>query len=612
MGGDYHSASAPVNSTEVVIPHPSPRIPWQLTGNHWLSIPCVHPGTGAVHAVGITHRGLRACVEFAGSPDFVSGDGPPLLRPTVHEGASEVPFTERGLAWERALGWLPTFTGSTASLVIRGAIFAPYGKDADIAGAVYLLTVENRAANARELVIGLEGTLGHRQQRVRTPRRFDDTNRVHALREGIIILEGSALPGVAALAVAAAGSASVSVIDGPAPMWQVRQSVMLEAGERRDIAFYLAAGPERDGAEAIIGVLRRRGWQALLSATTGALQQLEQLTGNDSIDRLMNRNLLFAYFYGVTRALDDAHFYVVRTRVPWNTRGYTVRDWDALSWTIPAVQLADAPLARELILRMCELHGYAPGRGVHYFEGTLFEPGFTLEGASAYALAVERYIAATGDDQIVEEPVIADTLYLSHDDIAARRDSRIPLYSTEVTLAGDLPEYPYTLHGNAVVGYAMDVFKRTLDEKTAEKVQDPEGVRAALVRHFTVSSGSRPSLAAAIDLSGQASHQHDALGTPYWLPLYEAVAADDSSLRRTLRPYEEQHGGPFALECARLLGPRGGETLEWLRRAPLDGGIAPELVDAEGKATGNGGDAALAGLLAATLWFAVHARGLRL
>ena len=69
---------------------------------------------------------------------------------------------------------------------------------------------------------------------------------------------------------------------------------------------------------------------------------------------------------------------------------------------------SDAPLARELILRACEVHGYAPGRGVHYFDGTLFEPGFTLEGAASYAIATERYIRETGDDQIVEEPILAD------------------------------------------------------------------------------------------------------------------------------------------------------------------------------------------------------------
>jgi hypothetical protein len=52
-------------------------------------------------------------------------------------------------------------------------------------------------------------------------------------------------------------------------------------------------------------------------------------------------------------------------------------------------------------------------------------------------------------------------------------------------------------------------------------------------------------------------------------------------------------------------------VMGWLRRAPLDGGIAAEVVDADGRACGNGGDAALAGLLAHTLWYASHALGLR-
>jgi len=42
-------------------------------------------------------------------------------------------------------------------------------------------------------------------------------------------------------------------------------------------------------------------------------------------------------------------------------------------------------------------------------------------------------------------------------------------------------------------------------------------------------------------------------------------------------------------------------VLEWLRRAPLDGGVAAEFVDADGRAVANGGDASLAGLLAATV-----------
>ena len=67
----------------------------------------------------------------------------------------------------------------------------------------------------------------------------------------------------------------------------------------------------------------------------------------------------------------------------------------------------------------------------------------------------------------------------------------------------------------------------------------------------------------------------------------------------------------LAQQCARIVGPDATAVLQWLRRAPLDNGVAAELVDAEGRATGNGGDAALSGLLAYTLWYSVHALGVR-
>ena len=60
-----------------------PSIPWQVTGNHWVSLPCVHPVDGSVHALGILHRGARAAVEFAGGAGFLTGDAPALARPVL-------------------------------------------------------------------------------------------------------------------------------------------------------------------------------------------------------------------------------------------------------------------------------------------------------------------------------------------------------------------------------------------------------------------------------------------------------------------------------------------------------------------------------------------------
>ena len=66
-----------------------------------------------------------------------------ILQQMVHKGASDLhlkvgrPPTLRvngevrelaagGIAWERAVQWLPTFTATVGQLVVRGTVFAPY------------------------------------------------------------------------------------------------------------------------------------------------------------------------------------------------------------------------------------------------------------------------------------------------------------------------------------------------------------------------------------------------------------------------------------------------------------------------------------------------------
>ncbi len=587
-----------------------PAMPWQVTGNHWLSLPCIHPADGSLHALGVLHRGARAALEFAGSADFLEARGAPLLRPTITVNGTPRELASLELAWERALGWIPTFTCTVDGLVVRGTLFAPHGRDADLAGAVYAIAIENRGTSPATIAIALEGVLGHRQLRVRSPRAADDAHRVIEGEQQVIVLEGTAQPGFAALAIAADGDARVETQAGVSPRFSLRRELEVDGGAKGSVAFFIAAGPERDGAEATVAAMRRRGWSDLLTVTRDALQRMEQTVGHDGIDRLINRNLLFAYFYAAGRALDDAHFYLVRSRAPWNGHGITVRDWEALSWTLPAIQLADPSLARELLLRASELHGYAPGLGVHYLDGTLFEPGFSLEGLASFALATDRYIRETNDDQIVDEPVIAETLYASWDDLAERRDLHVPLYRTEVTLSGDPAAHPFTLHGNAVVAQALEIFRRTLDEETARKVEDPDAVRAALKRHFAFGSGAKVSLASSIDLAGHQEIADDPYASAYWLPVYDAIERQDSVYRRTVKGVGiEPH--LLAQQCARLMGPDAAGLLQWLRRAPLDNGLAAEVVDAEGRALFNGGDASLAGLLAWCAWYAVHALGAR-
>jgi hypothetical protein len=431
-----------------VTPSPLPIVPWQITGNHWLALPCIHPADGSIRALGIVHRGARGAIELAGDPAFMEGKGAPLAIPSFEIEGQVHRLSEVGMAWERAFGWVPTFTATLDTVVIRGTIFAPFGRDGDIPAAVYALSVENRADAERTVTVRLNGTFGHQQLRVRTPRELPGERTVTYRDEGAVVLEGNTVPAFVALAIAA-DEAGPARVDGQS--YELTRSLSLPANGRAQCAFYIACAPERDSAMATVDVIRRRGWRDLLTVTREGLRALEQSTGSESVDRLINRNLLFAYFFAAARALDDAHYYIVRTRAPWHSIGTTVRDWEALMWIIPAVQLADPALGRELLMRMCELHGYAPGRGSNYLDGTLFAPGFNLESVAAYAIAIDRYIRDADDDRIIDDPVIAETLYLVGEDLARRRDERVPLYSTDVSLSGEPARMPFTAHGNAAV-----------------------------------------------------------------------------------------------------------------------------------------------------------------
>ena len=586
-----------------------PKTPWQVTGNHWLCVPCIHPADASIHMIGGVHAGLRGAVEFAGNADFLGGAGEPLARIVIEIDGTRAVLGAEGIAWERESGWIPTFSARIGGLVVRGTVCAPHGVDADVAGVVIALSVENRGAATVNLGVGVEGQLGHRQLRVRSAREFTDGHSV-GVSGDVVLLDGRSAESPVALAIGGEGNFEAAADEG-AGSWSVRSSMSLEAGASREAHFHLAAGAERDGAQAMLGVMRRRGGSALLGSTRKALRQMEPATGNSVADRLIARHVFFCYFGSVARALDQSHWYIVRSRVPWNGTGLTIRDWHALMWVLPAVQLVDQSLAREVLIRVCELHGYAPGAGVHYLDGSVFEPGFSLEGAAAFAVAVDSYIVQSADDKVVEEPVLADSLYGSQEDIEARRHSQYPLYSTEVNPDGTVPAHPFTAHGNAVVALALDILSHTLDEKTAEKVQDAVAVRASLMRQFSEIPGGKTALFTSIDLAGEASVADDSSASAYWLPFYDLMPRDDSVYRRTVKRIEVLETDSLEVRCARLLGPSSSEALDWLRRAPLDGGLAAEFVDADGRAVGNGGDAALSGLIAHAVWYAVNALGVR-
>ena len=391
----------------------------------------------------------------------------------------------------------------------------------------------------------------------------------------------------------------------------LRRVVRVAPGAREQVAFYIAVGPERDGAEATARVLRRRGWRELLVVDARrAAVSCEQTHGQRS-DRSARS---IAICSSRTSTPSDARS-TTRTTISCARarRGTGTASPCATgkrsTWTIPAVQLADAPLARELLLRMCELHGYAPGRGVHYLDGTLFEPGFTLEGVAAYRARRPIATSATrATIEIVDEPVLADTLYLAADDLdgATRRARSAVLDRGEsVRRAGGASVHAARATPSSRRRSTSCAARSTRRRRAT--VEDPDAVRAAIRRHFVIERDGKATLRVGRSISPAATSLDDD-------PSASALLAPDLRGGRAtgldVSPHGEGDRRRAALARAAVRAAhrprRDGRAAVAASRAARRRRRRGDRGRRRSARSANGGDASLSGLLAWTVWYAVQ------
>lgn len=621
---------------------------WELTGNHYLSFPCVSPRDGGIHRLNVLHRGALGLLEWASSLDVSIPGSEALLAPRIREDGRDLVPAE--LRWERLDRWVPRFRAELDDgLGVQATLCAPGGGALLLPGAVYLIELENRSSDDRELEITLEGTWRWSLRTVASSRPLSAVNRVYReLGAGGVTaaLELGGEPGLAALGVAIGGEGArleVAVDDGaPAALGageevaaengrplriRFARTVHVAAGRRAQVAFYLAVAPERDGALARAADLREIGASELIRLGRLHLAQMLRTAADPSLGELLNRNLLFNVFFALGRAIDDERLYPLVSRSPLASSSAVFRERDALLWSLPALQLADPALAREALIRAFEQFSHRPGGNVHYLDGGLVSSAFALDQFCAYVVALDRYLREGGDSFIMDEPIIQDVLLELDDLLLDRLHPEVFLASTELLPSGERAVHPYVIYDNALIWAFCDALERLWPGGASSGERSnfagaADEVAAAIWRHGTAEVEGLRVLAGSTDLAGEAAVYDDPEGSLALLPFLGFCSEDDPVWRNTMEllhspSYPFWHGtrrfpgmgsrrhpelASLAGLCADLLGPRRDEALRILASLDLDRGLACSWYDPE---TGRGADghhhAALAGFLAWTL-----------
>lgn len=620
------------------------RNDWELTGNHYLAVPCLSPVDGGIHHINVVSARALGLVGWAGDrlPELET----PLLVPRFSIDGERVDAGP--LKWERLDRWIPRFrTELPGGITVQGTLCFPGVPDRRFTGGVYTFRVENAGKRDVRVEVALEGVWRWSLRTVRSSRPLRGENAVWRGDAGIA-LETPPPAGGAALALIASGKAVYAAAaegdaleelpsgdelvapNGGGIALRVSRAVRVPKGGRGTASFFLAAAPERDGALARCQALRDLGADAILHEARLELARLERRVRDPALGAILNRHLYFAYFFGLARAIDDDRLYPLRSRSPLRNGAAIVNEGDLLLRLLPAVNLADGETAREALLRVFEQLSQGAGRHSHYIDGGLVDPRFVLDHYCAYVVALDRYVTETQDRSILEEPPVQDVLREIDAGLFGTLDQEAFLASTEATPSGERPAYPFSVAANVLLWKVCDALPRIWIAAGPEDVPRLRGAAdeaaAAIWRYGTAEIDGLRILAWSVDIDGSAAVYDDPSASLMALPALGFCSVDEPVWRNTMDllasdsyPYMRRGAFPgrstrllpeapaTAALCADLIGPGGEAALQLLRRMRLPAGLVAEAYDAEtGEPVGEHYDAALAGFMSTSLWEALE------
>ncbi len=563
-------------------------MPYQVTGNEFLSLPTIRERDGAVEGATFLMMNLKGLLELRGDDA--------LMRPYLTVGGAEAPLAP---VWERAHCWIPSFVSEGAGVRLRCTYLAPVGER----GLMLRLEAENIGAGALDVRFGLQG-------------RWDHT--LHEINETMELTEGRTAfdsgwnhlfiwaqkPGAPLFAFApcVGDDQPFSEIDQGAQCerdgfgYDISKRAALAPGQRAALCVCWGVGYESVAAATSAKELLRQGYDALYRRTDEWLAAREKRLPDPTLTTLLNTNLFFAFFYASGRSVDTEELCLMTSRSPRYYVSAAYWDRDSLLWAFPAIAATDAPYAREILRYVFTRQ--ARNFGVHsrYIDGTMLEPGFELDELCAPILALERYIERSGDRTPLDEPAVQAGLARVLQTLEGRKHPEIDLYETFLQPTDDLRRYPYLTYDNALVCRAYRALGEWL--KRPELTARAESTREAIWKHCVVEQGGQRVFAWSVDLRGQYDIYDEPPGSLLLLPFYGFCDPADEVWRHTAalirsaeyplsfagHPIAEigcKHAPhPWVLSiCNSLLSGHLGAAQKHLLRTRMDNGVACESVN---------------------------------
>ncbi|HEY8240808.1 MAG TPA: glycoside hydrolase family 125 protein, partial [Kiritimatiellia bacterium] len=320
------------------------------------------------------------------------------------------------------------------------------------------------------------------------------------------------------------------------------------------------------------------------------------------LERKANRNAHFARFFAMGRALDTDEVVSMTSRSYRYYVSSAYWDRDSLLWLYPFLVRNDKAHAEQLLRFAFGRQLNATGIHSRYITGRILEFGFELDELLAPLVALGQWNALYPKARIWEDDLFRRGVDALMTRFTTWRHKKHALYSTELMPTDDLvlEGRSYLTYNNALAIYALKlcqpIFRRIAPKWAKFAASESAAIRGAVKKHL-VKNGM---FQWAGDLAGDLEFYDEAAGSLVLLPYLGFCKPSDPVYGKTLKhlyskDYPYYRSGPFAelgnrhtdsphpwvlSACSSVVsGVRVKEGLDFLRRAPMDDGIACESVD---------------------------------
>lgn len=558
---------------------------------------------GAIRSVNVTSMQNKGLIEIRGKES--------LLKPNFYDNEGRRLEPEKVL-WKKELYYIPSFEFVFKDFVIRAKIYA----DLSEKGFVYELESD------RDLKVKFD----FRPDRVNFL-RFN-THKCYGvkrlftdkwLKNPCISFDGNNF----SLAAAVGGDKDFTCIfdekEGDINEdLELNPSLKLKAGTKNVLYFALNADP--DGASTTLIHLRRKGLERIYKEFTEFLKERIITSRDKDIERILNENLFFNYFFSTSVDFYSDRLVAMTSRSNRYYVSGAFWERDCFLWSLRAIKLCDRKFYEMLYRELLLTHYRNAGDHAHYIDGTVLYPGFELDEACSYFIDLDFDLAFYDKEVLEAFDYIVERIEKEY-------DHEMGLYKTFLLPSDDPADHDFVLIDNVLVLKSFENLigvYRKLGRSTGI-LENRVGRLRESIKKFIVEVDGKRLYAWSIDRQGNFRLYNDPpgnLGTLvfyglpmddvfkntvsyYYSPGYEYY---DETARFKELACDHHPNTPSGLGlCGSLLNPlRREEALFIVKNAPFDNGILCESFDKNtGEVRTGAGFATGAGYLAFALYKAM-------